>query len=191
MSYYRPSIVALAFFTVLTGVIYPLAIWLTAQAMLPYEANGSILTVGGKKVASALLAQNTNGSTAYFAPRPSAGKYFTIPSGASNIALTSPSFHSLVAERRRSLLRLYGSTSAAATEMVTSSASGLDPHISPLAAMAQVETVAATRGTSVTAVRQLVASAVEYPQLGFLGTPRVNVTMLNHALDRRFPRNAQ
>jgi K+-transporting ATPase ATPase C chain len=163
--------------TVLTGVIYPLAITGVAQLFFPKQANGSRIIENGKLIGSDLLVQKFE-SPKYFWPRPSAADYATLPSGASNKGPTSADLKKAVDDRRAK----FGPD--APIDMLTASGSGLDPHISPEAARLQIPRVAAARNTSIPKVSELVDQTVEPPQLGFLGEPRVNVLRLNRALDQ-------
>lgn len=162
--------------TLLTGVGYPMAVFVVGQTLFPKQAEGSPVVREGKLAGSALLAQKFE-SNRYFWPRPSAGDYATVPSSASNLGPTSAALRKAVAERRSK----FGED--APTEMLTASGSGLDPHISPEAAMRQIARVAATRNRDQGEVKALVQAATEGPQFGFLGEPRVNVFALNLRLD--------
>jgi K+-transporting ATPase ATPase C chain len=173
-------------FTVLVGVIYPLAITGVAQLAFRDKANGSLIERDGKVVGSELLAQQFTGEK-YFWPRPSAGSYATVPSGASNLGPTSQKLHDAVATNAatfRAANKLAADAPVPA-DMVFTSGSGLDPHISPEAARLQVARVATARGISEDSIKALVEKSVEPPQYSFLGEPRVNVLLLNLALDQR------
>jgi potassium-transporting ATPase KdpC subunit len=175
-------------FTVLTGLAYPLVVTGIAQAAFRDQANGSLIAQKGRLVGSTLLAQPFTGAQ-YFWPRPSAGGYATVPSGASNLGPTSAALHSNVmayAQAFRAAHKLPLDAPVPA-DMVFTSASGLDPHISPAAAHAQVDRVAAARGLQTAPVEALVSRFVEPPQFGVLGEPRVNVLLLNLALDDYTP----
>ncbi len=174
--------------TVITGVAYPLLVTAIAQAAFKDQANGSLLTRDGKLVGSSLLAQQFTGPT-YFWPRPSAGTYATVPSGASNLGPTSAALQANVASNLKSLREAHKLPADAPVpaDLVFTSASGLDPHISPEAARFQMARVAAARGVPGEAVRALVEGSVEPPQWGVFGQARVNVLVLNLALDRLFP----
>ena len=163
--------------TLLTGVVYPLAVTAVARLAFPHQSSGSLVFREGQAVGSALLAQKFE-SARYFWPRPSASDYATIPSGASNLAPTSEALRKAIAERRVK----YGAD--APMEMLTASASGLDPHISPQAAARQVARVAAARQLPADRVAALVAEVAEPPQYGIFGEPRVNVLALNLRLDQ-------
>jgi K+-transporting ATPase ATPase C chain len=175
--------------TVITGVLYPLAITAIAQLAFHDKANGSLVKHDGKLVGSALLAQQFTG-TKYFWSRPSANGYGTGPSGlnassGSNLGPTSAQLQTNVRNNAKALREAHKLPTDAPVpaDLVYASASGLDPHISPDAARFQISRVAAARGLSEDKVRALVAQHVESPQWGFLGEARVNVLLLNLALD--------
>ena len=180
------SILLTIVFTVLTGVLYPLAITGIAQVAFPRQANGSLIERDGKVVGSELLAQQFTGAK-YFWPRPSAGSYATVPSGASNLGPTSAALQSNVTANAKAFRdgNNLPADAPVPADMVFTSASGLDPHISPEAVRLQIARVAAERKLSTEQVSALVGKFVELPQLGFLGEPRVNVLLLNLALDQR------
>jgi K+-transporting ATPase ATPase C chain len=170
--------------TIVTGILYPIVITIIAQVAFHSQANGSLLVRNGQVVGSALLAQQFTGDK-YFWPRPSAGSYATVPSGASNYGPTSQKLHDAVATNAAAF-RAGNKLPADApvpADMVFTSASGLDPHISPAAARLQVARVAAARGIGEDQVRALVEKFVELPQWGVFGEARVNVLQLNLALD--------
>jgi len=189
----RPAIVALIILTIITGVIYPLVVTAIAQALFPYQANGSII-VGkdGQPLGSALIGQQFD-NPKYFWGRLSATG--PVPytafnadklagSSGSNYGPLNPALKGAVQARIAALKAADpANTAAVPVDLVTSSASGLDPHISPNAAAYQVGRVAKTRGMDEAAVRALVDRYTEGRQLGFLGEPRVNVLELNLALD--------
>ena len=180
----RPALFMLAILTLLTGVIYPLLVTGIAQLALPRQANGSLVLVGDTVVGSALLGQ-ANDDPRYFWPRPSATDYGTLPSGGSNLAPTSVALAAAVRQRTTDFraANSLAADAAVPTEMLFASGSGLDPHISPDAARLQVGRVAAARGLNQAQLLALVEAHVERPQLGLLGQPRVNVLLLNRALD--------
>ncbi len=180
----RPALLLLVVLTVLTGVVYPLIVTGIAQLAFPRQANGSLVMAGESVAGSALLGQ-ANDDPRYFQPRPSATGYGTLPSGGSNLAPTSVDLAAAVAQRAADFRAANGLAADAAvpTEMLFASGSGLDPHISPDAAWLQVARVAAARGLDEAAVAALVEAHVEGPQLGIFGQPRVNVLLLNLALD--------
>jgi len=172
--------------TVLTGVLYPLAVTVVSQALFPYRANGSLIAAGGRTSGSVLIGQLFT-RPEYFHGRPSAAGdagYDGLASGGSNYGPTS---RKLVERVQRDLARFRqenpGWNGAIPADLLTASGSGLDPDISPASAAAQVERVARARGIPAAAVRHLVAQYTEGRQLGFLGEPRVNVLTLNLALD--------
>ena len=170
--------------TVIAGVLYPVAMTLFAQAAFPNQANGSLIERNGTAVGSAWIAQQFQ-TPRYFWPRPSAGSYATVPSGASNWWPTNKKLQDNVnslAAALRTAHKLPADAPVPA-DLVYTSASGLDPHISPEAARFQIGRVAAARGISEDAVKDLVEKFIEPPQWGFLGQARVNVLKLNLALD--------
>lgn len=180
----RPALVILVVMIALTGFAYPLAVTGVAQAIFPAEANGSLIAVDGRVVGSSLVAQGF-ASDRYFHPRPStagANGYDAASSSGSNLGPTSAALVAAVAER----VAVLGGGPVPA-DLVTTSGSGLDPHISPAGAAWQVERVAAARGLPTDAVATLVAEHTEGPTLGLLGEPRVNVLLLNLALDTAPP----
>ena len=180
----RSALLMVAILTLLTGVAYPLVVTGIAQLFFPVQANGSLLGAPNQPIGSALLGQ-ANDDRRYFWPRPSATNYGALPSGASNLAPTSAALAELV-EQRASAFRAAHNLAAEATvpvEMLFASGSGLDPHISPDAARLQVSRVADARGLSPALVAALVGDFVEEPQWGLFGEPRVNILLLNLALD--------
>jgi K+-transporting ATPase ATPase C chain len=172
--------------TVLTGLAYPLATTLLANLLFAEQAQGSLLTSDGGIVGSRLIGQRFSGP-AYFWGRPSAtGKmpYNAAASGGANVGPTNPALAERLADSVQAMRTAHPSqTGPVPVDLVTVSASGLDPHISPAAAAYQIDRVAAARAMSPQTVRDLVASATEPRQLGFLGERRVNVLQLNLALD--------
>ena len=185
----RPALVMLVLFTLLLGLAYPLAITGIAQTVLPAQADGSLIRDGDRVVGSVLIGQGF-AEPRYFQGRPSAaGKgYDAAASSGSNLGPTS---QALIDRVRPDVARVRGEGLAGAipADMVTASGSGLDPHISPASAYAQVARVAAARGLAADEVRGMVDAAVEAPLAGVLGEPRVNVLLLNRQLDRSGPRS--
>jgi len=177
--------------TVIAGIAYPLVMTGVAQLLFRNQANGSLIVRDGQVVGSELIAQQFTGDK-YFWPRPSAGSYATIPSGASNLGPTSQALQSNVTANAAAF-RAGNKLAADApvpADMVFTSASGLDPHISPEAARLQVARVAGARGIGENQIKALVEKFVEPPQWGIFGEPRVNVLRLNVALDGLQPRKA-
>jgi K+-transporting ATPase ATPase C chain len=180
-----PAARMLLVLTVLTGIIYPLIITLAAGLIFPAQANGSLQMVNVQMVGSELIAQKFE-SNRYFWPRPSATDYNVFPSGGSNLGPTSTALQKAVQERAAVIRQSNDLADDAVipSDLLFASASGLDPHISPEAAQLQVDRVAATRHVPAEKVAALVDQFTEGPQFGLLGQPRVNVLLLNLALDR-------
>jgi K+-transporting ATPase ATPase C chain len=174
--------------TVLFGLVFPLLITGFAQVLFPKQANGQLLTQGGKVVGSRLIGQ-TFSSPGYFHSRPSSAGtgYDAGNSSGSNLG---PTNQSLIARVRQDADRLHAENPSAAIPMdlLTTSGSGLDPHISPEAAEFQVPRIAKERGLSEDIIREAIRRHTESRQFGFLGEPRVNVLELNLALDEISPR---
>ena len=182
----RSAALMLLVFTVLTGVAYPLLLTGIAQGLMPNAANGSLIVQDGKPVGSALIGQPFSDAK-YFWGRPSATgpfPYNAAASSGSNLGPTNPALAEAVGTRIAALRAADpGNEAPVPVDLVTASASGLDPHISPAAAQFQVARVARTRGLPEERVKQLVVDQTERRQLGVLGEPRVNVLRLNLALD--------
>lgn len=177
---------------VLTGILYPLAVTGVARIAFPRRAGGSlVLDDTGRPVGSELLAQGFS-SPAYFQPRPSAAGeqgYDPMASGGSNLGPTSAKLRERVSvEVARLRAENPSAPPSVPSELVTTSGSGLDPHLSPAGAAWQVARVAAARGVSEGRIRAVVDDAVEGRDLWLLGEPRVNVLLLNLSLDRQFGR---
>jgi K+-transporting ATPase ATPase C chain len=182
----RPAFVITAVLTLLTGVAYPLAVTALAALVFPGRAAGSLLERDGQSIGSALIGQSFS-SPAYFWGRPSATAphpYNAASSRGSNLGPTNPALVDAVRSRIAALRDADpGNDAPVPVDLVTASASGLDPHISPAAALYQVARVARERGLPVATVRSLVDRHTEGRQLLVLGEPRVNVLLLNLALD--------
>ena len=186
MNQLKPAIVILALLTLLTGMVYPLVLTGLAQAIFPSRANGSLVVRDGTSVGSRLIGQPFD-DPKYFWGRLSATAPFAYNAGAStgsNYGPLNPAFHAAAKARIDALREADPDNKAPIpVDLVTASGSGLDPHISPAAALFQVSRVARARKLDEARVRQLVASHIEGRQLGVLGEPRVNVLELNLALD--------
>jgi K+-transporting ATPase ATPase C chain len=175
------SLRALVFFTVLTGVAYPLIVTGIAQVLFRDKANGSLILQDGKVVGSELIGQPFS-DPKYFWSRASATSpmpYNGASSSGSNLGPTNPALRDAISERISKFEK-----KPVPTDLATASGSGLDPHISPAAAEYQIARVAKARNLTEEKVRELVQKYVEGRQLGVLGEPRVNVLMLNLALDQ-------
>jgi potassium-transporting ATPase KdpC subunit len=183
----RVAVVMTAVTTLLFGVIYPLAMTGIAQLVFPEQANGQLVVRNGQAIGSRIIGQSFS-SPAFFHGRPSAAGsgYDAANSSGSN---RGPTNRTLVAAVTAEVTAARGrdGSGPVPVDLVTSSGSGLDPHISPAAAYFQVPRVARARGAADADVRALIAAHVEGRQLGFLGEPRVNVLLVNLALEERWP----
>lgn len=188
----RPALVMLLLFTGVTGGLYPLAITGVAQALFPSQANGSLIVRDGQAIGSALIGQPFDAPEYFWGRLSATGTHpynafnadnLTASSG-SNLGPLNPALLD-AAQARIDALRAAdpANTAPIPVDLVTASASGLDPYLSPAAALYQVARVAAARGLSEDQVRQLVDAHTQDRQFGFLGEPRVNVLQLNLALD--------
>ena len=182
----RPALLLLLAFILITGMAYPGLVTILAQTFFPFQANGSLVVKDGKLVGSALIGQNFD-SPEYFWGRISATApfpYNAAASAGSNLGPTNPTLEEIVRQRIVALRQMDPSNLAPLpVDLVTSSASGLDPHISVAAARYQAPRVARVRGLSLEQVLNLVDQNTDGRQVGFLGEPRVNVLSLNLALD--------
>jgi K+-transporting ATPase ATPase C chain len=184
---FAPAFRLTLFLTLLTGILYPLAITGICQGLFPRQANGSLIEARGRAVGSALIGQNFT-RPAYFQGRPSAAGYDGMASGGSNLGPTNKA----LAERVKASVEKFRKDNpdfhgAIPADLLTTSGSGLDPHLSPAAATAQAGRVAAARGVEPGALNRLIGELTEMPDFGLVGEPRVNVLLLNLALDERFP----
>lgn len=181
------SIKIFIFFTLLTGVIYPVLITGIAQVIFPFKANGSLVIKDNKAIGSVLIGQNSD-SSIYFSTRPSAVSYNLLPSGGSNYGLTSLRLKNLVTERKKKFIAFnhLDTLSVIPSEMLFASGSGLDPHISPEAALLQVDRIVKERRFTATQqieLINLIKNLTEDPQFHLLGQKRINVFLLNLNLD--------
>jgi potassium-transporting ATPase KdpC subunit len=176
--------------TVLTGLIYPGVVTVLCRTLFPARANGSLVMKDGRVVGSALLGQGFT-RPEYFHPRPSAAGAEGYDASASTGSNLGPTSRKLLDQVKGSVERFRSENASGAgpvpADIVTASGSGLDPHVSPASALAQVTRVAGARKVDPSAIRQLVSRLTEDRDLGFLGEPRVNVLSLNLALDKEFP----
>jgi len=183
----RPALTMLFIMTVLTGLIYPLAVTGLAQLMFPNQANGSLIVRDGRVIGSELIGQHFD-RPEYFWSRPSATSpvpYNAAASSGSHLGPTNPVLIEAVKARIAALRAADpGNDAPIPVDLVTTSGSGLDPHISPAAALYQVKRVARVRGLEEKSVRALVIQQTEERQFGLLGEQRVNVLRLNMALDQ-------
>ena len=184
---FRPALVLFLILTLITGMAYPLLVTGVAQALFPVQAGGSIILRDGKDVGSELIGQNFTDAK-HFWGRPSATgpmPYNASASSGSNIGPLNPALTDAVKSRIEALRAADpGNTKSVPIDLVTASASGLDPHISPAAANYQVSRVSKARGVSADKVQALVDQQAEMPLFGFLGEARVNVLKLNLALNK-------
>jgi K+-transporting ATPase ATPase C chain len=188
----RPAILLTFVFIIVTGFVYPGIVTAVARLVFPHQASGSLVTQNARVVGSRLIGQQFN-EPWYFHPRPSAAGdgYDATASGGTNKGPTDRRLaDTLIAGAIAQAQSAGAPKGRVPSDMATSSASGLDPHISPANALFQVARVAAARGVDSTQVRDLALHYVEPRQFGFLGEPRVNVLALNIALDNAFPYRA-
>lgn len=179
----RPAITLLALLTIITGVIYPLTVTGLAQALFPHQAEGSLIVIDGKTYGTELIGQQFD-APKYFWGRPSAAGYNAAASSGSNYGPMNPSLEEVVQARIDTLHTADPNNPLPIpVDLVTASASGLDPHISVASALYQVSRVASARGLSDAEVTSLVEEYTEGRQFGIFGEPRVNVLLLNLALE--------
>lgn len=186
MNFIRPAISLFILLSLITGIVYPLLITGIGHALFPEKVTGSLISNNNKVIGSALIGQHFTDAK-YFWGRPSAtggNPYNSLASGGSNLGPLNPALMSTVKERAAGL---NSNGSLIPVELVTASASGLDPHISPAAAHYQIPRVATARNLNPSQVEQLVNQYTENRQLGLLGEPRINVLQLNLALDQLKP----
>lgn len=185
-----PAFRVILFMTVLTGLVYPGIVTGVCQLLFPQRANGSLVMLDGKAAGSALIGQNFS-KPEYFHPRPSAAGSDGYDASASNASNYGPTNQKLIDRVKGDIAKFRrdnpGYEGPIPADLLTTSASGLDPDISPASALAQAPRVAEARGISVDQLRQLIAAHTEGRQWGFLGDPRVNVLLLNLDLNQRFP----
>jgi K+-transporting ATPase ATPase C chain len=183
----RTALTSFLLLTLITGVAYPLLVTAIGRAVMPAQAAGSLIEANGRVAGSALIGQSVS-APRYFWGRPSATSpqpYNAAASSGSNLGPSNPALREAVAARVEQLRAADpGNTTAVPIDLVTASASGLDPHISPAAALYQAPRVARERGVDVARVRDLIAKNTEGRQWGILGEARVNVMRLNLALDQ-------
>ncbi|MGM3174836.1 potassium-transporting ATPase subunit KdpC [Dickeya lacustris] len=185
MNTLRSSLVLLLLMTLITGVAYPLLSTALGQLLFARQANGSLLYQEDKLVGSSLIGQAFS-REGYFQGRPSATSdtpYNAMASGGSNLAPSNPALDNTITQNVAAWHQRHGDDAAVPVELVTASASGLDPHISVAAARYQASRIAQVRGLSAQQVAALIASHTDTPWPGFIGTPVVNVVELNLALD--------
>jgi potassium-transporting ATPase KdpC subunit len=188
----KPAFLMTLILTVLTGLIYPAAVTGLCQALFPARANGSLVVQNGQTIGSELIGQNF-AKPEYFQPRPSAAGSDGYDGGASGGSNLGPTNQKLIDRVKASVAKFHKEnpdySGPIPADLLTASASGLDPHISPASAMAQAARVAKARGVLLEQMQQIVRSFTQGPDLGFLGEPRVNVLALNLELNRQFPVN--
>lgn len=188
MSSLRPAAVLLVLFSLLLGFAYPALLTGMAQVAMPGRANGSLVRDGDRVIGSELIAQGFT-SPRYFQARPSAAGdgYDASASAATNLAPGSRDLRNAIASRVADIRARGRIEGVVPADLVTTSASGLDPDLSPEAAFAQAPRVSAARGVAEAKVRNLIESSIAYPIIGILGERRVNVLLLNRQLDRIAP----
>jgi potassium-transporting ATPase KdpC subunit len=189
LSELKPAILLTIFFTLLTGLLYPLAVTGAAQALWHKQANGSLIERDGKVIGSELIGQNFT-KPEYFHPRPSAAGagYDAANSSGSNLGPTNPALSDRLTKDAAQFRKDNPDyKDAIPADAITTSGSGLDPEITPANALAQAARVARARGASVDSVRGLVTANTQARDWGVFGEPRVNVLKLNLEIDKNFP----
>ena len=173
--------------TIIAGVLYPAVITGIGQLLLADQSNGSLIKSGDAIIGSKLISQQFNGHH-YFWPRPSASNFNAVPSGATNLGPTSATLEKTIASRRSSLASVHGMPEQnIPVDLLTASASGLDPHISLASAHMQIMRIANARGLDENGqakIKKAIDDQLEQPQFGILGEARVNVLLLNLAIDK-------
>jgi K+-transporting ATPase ATPase C chain len=182
------SVKVLLLFTVILGVIYPLAITAIGQIILPFKSNGSLLKLDNKVIGSELIAQKFENDK-YFQSRPSVTDFTSMPSGGSNLAIASLDYKAKSDSMNSSFneKNLLSKESPVPSEMMSYSASGVDPHISKMAALLQVNRISKARNfdeTKRNRIINIIDSFTEKPQFGILGVERINVLMINLEIDK-------
>ncbi len=183
MKYWTPALRLFIFMTVLTGIVYPLVVTGVAQMVSSAKANGSLLETAGELRGSELIVQKFV-SERYFWPRPSVNDYNPQASGGSNLGQDSKELQKKFSERKSQLSKSHPGEGNVPADLLFASGSGLDPEISPEAALFQANRIAHVRNLDVSAVRQLITRLTQPRQMAILGEPRVNVLNLNLALDQ-------
>ncbi len=182
------SVKVLLLFTVLTGVIYPLAITAIGQIIMPFKSNGSLISLDNKVIGSELIAQKFENDK-YFQSRPSSTDFTSMPSGGSNLAIASLNYKDKSDSMYTSFKQknLLSKESSVPSEMMSYSASGVDPHISKQAALLQVNRITKARNfdeSKRNKILNIIDSFTEKPQFGILGAERINVLMINLEIDK-------
>jgi len=179
----KPAILITFVLTIITGIMYPLAVTGLAQTLFRKQANGSLIERNGKVIGSEIIGQNF-AKPEYFHPRPSQNSYDAANSGGSNLGPTNPALNDRLTKDAAQFHKDNPDfTGPIPADAITTSASGLDPEISPANALAQAARVAKARGAALETVQSLIAAHTSQRDLGVLGEPRVNVLELNLALD--------
>lgn len=185
---WRPALGLAIIMLILCGGFYATAVTSFAGMLFPQQATGSLVTQNGKQIGSALVSQPFSAAY-YFHGRPSSADNDPMATGGSNLAPSNPELRDRVAQTSAALTQEFKvSSSQLPVDLLASSGSGVDPHISPAAALLQIKTVAIARGITPSQLEQLVLQHIEAPQWGIFGQPRVNVLLLNLALDTQYPR---